>query len=87
AQIVIGEATACLPLGDLIDLKAEAARLDKELAKNADEIGRVEKKLANPQFVERAAEEVVEAEREKLAGLREARARLEAARSRLADAG
>ena len=87
AQIVIGEATACLPLGDLIDLKAEAARLDKELAKNADEIGRVEKKLANPQFVERAAEEVVEAEREKLAGLREARARLEAARSRLAGAG
>ncbi|MEP6281315.1 MAG: valine--tRNA ligase, partial [Nitratireductor sp.] len=30
AQIVVGEATACLPLGDLIDLKAEAARLEKE---------------------------------------------------------
>ncbi|MBW7947441.1 MAG: class I tRNA ligase family protein, partial [Sphingomonadaceae bacterium] len=28
AQIVTGEATACLPLGDLIDLKAEGARLD-----------------------------------------------------------
>ncbi|MEP0275268.1 MAG: valine--tRNA ligase, partial [Nitratireductor sp.] len=33
AQIVVGEATACLPLGDLIDLKAEAARLEKEIAK------------------------------------------------------
>ncbi|WP_164740650.1 class I tRNA ligase family protein, partial [Xanthomonas euvesicatoria] len=31
AQIVVGEATACLPLGDLIDLQAEAARLSKEI--------------------------------------------------------
>ena len=87
AQIVTGEATACLPLGDLIDLKAEGARLEKELAKNADEIGRIDKKLANPQFVAKAAAEVVEAEREKLAELAEARTRLEAALSRLREAG
>jgi valyl-tRNA synthetase len=87
AQIVIGEATACLPLGDLIDLKAESARLTKELAKNADEIARIEKKLGNPQFVAKAATEVVEAEREKLAELGEARDRLDAALARLADAG
>jgi valyl-tRNA synthetase len=87
AQIVIGEATVCLPLGDLIDLKAEVARIGKELAKNADEIGRIEKKLGNPQFVAKAAAEVVEAEREKLAELTEARARIEAALARVRDAG
>ena len=86
AQIVSGEATACLPLGELIDLKAESARLAKELAKNGDEIGRIEKKLANPQFVAKAAAEVVEAEREKLVELQEARVRLDAALVRLRDA-
>jgi valyl-tRNA synthetase len=87
AQMVIGEATACLPLGDLIDLKAEAARLTKELAKNADEVARIEKKLGNPQFVAKAAPEVVESEREKLDELREARARLDEALARLREAG
>ncbi|MCO5158196.1 MAG: valine--tRNA ligase [Aquamicrobium sp.] len=87
AQIVAGEATACLPLGDLIDLKAEAARLEKELAKNADEVARIEKKLGNPQFVAKAAPEVVESEREKLDELREARARLGEALARLREAG
>jgi len=87
AQIVLGEATVCLPLGALIDLQAEEARLSKELAKNADEIGRIEKKLGNPNFVAKAASEVVEAEREKLAELGEARARLETALSRVRDAG
>jgi valyl-tRNA synthetase len=86
AQIVIGEATACLPLGVLIDLKAEDARLSKELAKNAEEIGRIEKKLANPNFVAKAAPEVVEAEREKLAELSDARVKLDIALARVRDA-
>jgi valyl-tRNA synthetase len=33
AQIIAGEATACLPLGTLIDLGAEKARLEKAIAK------------------------------------------------------
>jgi valyl-tRNA synthetase len=86
AQIVLGEATVCLPLGDLIDLKAEVVRIGKELAKNADEIARIEKKLGNPQFVAKAAPEVVEAEREKLAELNEARGRLETALARVREA-
>ncbi|GAB1581946.1 valine--tRNA ligase [Phyllobacterium phragmitis] len=72
AQIVIGEATVCLPLGQLIDIKAEAARLTKEAGKIAGEIERIEKKLANEKFVANAREEVVEAEREKLNEFREA---------------
>ncbi|WP_421925576.1 valine--tRNA ligase [Neoaquamicrobium sediminum] len=87
AQIVIGEATACLPLGDLIDLKAEEARLSKELAKNADEIARIEKKLANPNFVAKAAPDVVDAEREKQAELVEAKTKLETALARVREAG
>jgi len=87
AQLVIGEATACLPLGDLIDLTAEAARLAKELGKNADEIGRIEKKLGNEKFVANAPQEIVDAEREKLAELSEARGRLETALARVREAG
>ena len=65
----------------------EEARLARELAKNADEIGRIDKKLANPNFVAKAAPEVVESEREKLSELQEARSRIELALSRVRDAG
>jgi len=67
AQIVVGEATACIPLGDLIDLSAEAARIGKEIAKTQAEIGRIDKKLGNEKFVANAPDEIVEAEREKRA--------------------
>ncbi|GGA81774.1 valine--tRNA ligase [Brucella endophytica] len=83
AQIVIGEATACLPLGSLIDLNAEGARLAKEEGKIAAEIERIEKKLSNEKFVANAKEEVVEAEREKLAELREAAKKIATARQRI----
>jgi valyl-tRNA synthetase len=83
AQLVIDEATACLPLGSLIDLAAETARLRKEIARAEDEIARVERKLANPQFVAKAAEEVVESEREKLAEYRQQRQRLVTALARV----
>jgi valyl-tRNA synthetase len=87
AQIVVGEATASLPLGSLIDLAAEAARLKKELDKVSGEIGRIEKKLSNPQFVAKAAEDVVAAEREKLTEFQEAEQRLKTALTRVEEAG
>ncbi|MDN2584022.1 valine--tRNA ligase [Aquibium sp. ELW1220] len=67
AQIVVGEATACIPLGDLIDLSAEAVRIGKEIAKTQAEIDRIDKKLGNEKFVANAPDEIVEAEREKRA--------------------
>jgi valyl-tRNA synthetase len=87
AQFVLGEATACLPLGTLIDLKAEAARLQKEIAKVTEEIARLHKKLSNEKFVANAPEEVVAAEREKLEEYREAQAKLDTALSRVRSEG
>lgn len=83
AQIVVGEATVCLPLGTLIDLTAEEVRLRKELAKTTEEIARLHKKLGNERFVQSAPAEIVEAEREKLEGFRETQTKLDTALKRL----
>ena len=87
AQMLLGEATICIPLGNLIDLKAEAARLAKEAGKIAADMDRIEKKLANEKFVANAREEVVEAERERLAELKESAQRVATAEARIRDAG
>ncbi|HWK15363.1 MAG TPA: valine--tRNA ligase [Rhizobiaceae bacterium] len=86
AQLVLGEATFCLPLGTLIDLSAESARLSREIVKMADEIGRIDKKLSNEKFVANAPDEIVEAEREKRAEFAEQKTRLETALARVKDA-
>jgi valyl-tRNA synthetase len=82
-QIVVGEATYALPIGDVIDLKAEAARLQKEIKKLGDEIGKIDAKLGNAAFVARAPEEVVEEQRERRQQAEQTRARLSAALERL----
>ena len=66
-QLVVRGEVAALPLIGVIDLEAERARLAKELAKAAADIGRVDAKLNNANFVARAPEEVVEEEKEKRA--------------------
>ncbi|MDD3181628.1 MAG: valine--tRNA ligase [Alphaproteobacteria bacterium] len=60
AQAVVDEATLILPLEGVIDLNAERARLEKEMAKWADEIKKVEVKLANENFVSRAPQEILD---------------------------
>ena len=79
AQIVLGEATVCLPLGSLIDLDAEDARLRKELGKVTEEVARIHKKLSNERFVAGAAPEIVAAEREKLADYQSSQEKLNVA--------
>jgi valyl-tRNA synthetase len=64
-QIVLDEATYFLPLGDVIDVDQERDRLGREIAKLEDEIGKLEKKLSNENFVSRAPVEVVEENRER----------------------
>jgi valyl-tRNA synthetase len=86
AQIVTGEATFFLPLGSLIDLAVETTRLEKEAAKIAAEIGRINGKLANEKFVANAPVEIVESEREKLAEFAQQAEKIEAALRRIRDA-
>ena len=64
-QLVVRGEVAALPLKGVIDVAAEQARLEKELAKVDADIKRVDAKLGNPDFMKRAPEEVVEGEREK----------------------
>ncbi|WP_064709134.1 valine--tRNA ligase [Rhizobium bangladeshense] len=87
AQIVVAEATACLPLGNLIDLSAEKARLEKAISKMDGEIARINGKLSNEKFVANANPEVVEAERERLDELKGQIASLKTAHSRVSEAG
>ena len=61
---------AAVPLGDLIDIERECARLGEEATRLAGLLRGLEGKLANPQFVLRAPAEVVEREREKLVSWR-----------------
>jgi valyl-tRNA synthetase len=80
---VVDGATLALPVAEFIDLAAERARLSKEVASLGADIDRTARKLANPDFVARAPEEVVEENRERLADAEAAKAKLEAALARL----
>ena len=51
-----------MPLAELVDLKKEKARIEKELKKNRAELDKLEAKLGNPGFVNKAPAHVVEAE-------------------------
>ena len=82
-QIVVGEATYALPVGDVIDLRAESARLQKEIKKLADEVVKIDAKLGNAAFVAKAPEEVVEEQRERRSQAEQTKARLGAALERL----
>ena len=64
-QLLVRGEVAALPLKGVIDLAAEKARLDKELAKAEADIKRVDAKLGNEKFVANAPEEIVEEEKEK----------------------
>ena len=76
-------AAFALPVAEFIDLAAEKARLAKEVAARTAEIDRIAMKLANPDFVARAPEEVVDENRERLVDAEAAKARLSAALKRL----
>ena len=56
-----------LPMAGLFDLDAERTRLQKQIDDAADEVQRLERKLANEQFRTRAPAEVVAKEQERLA--------------------
>jgi valyl-tRNA synthetase len=77
--IAVGDGFEVLvPLAGAVDMAAETARVDKEIARLAGELDGVEKRLSNPSFVERAPAEVVEEARARVVELGEKRRKLEA---------
>ncbi|MBW8637158.1 valine--tRNA ligase [Hoeflea sp. WL0058] len=85
-QVVVHGVVYCLPLGNLIDLGAEKARLEKALNKVSSDIEKSEKKLQNEKFIQNARPDVVEAEREKQKELIGQKERLANALQRVAEA-
>jgi len=67
AQIVIGEATACLSLKGVVDFVDEIARLEKEKAGLQKDIKQLTGKLGNDKFIANAPEAVVQENRDRLA--------------------
>ncbi len=86
-QIVVRGEVAALPLKGVIDLAAERARLAKEMQKAEADIARTDAKLNNPKFMERAAEDVVEDEKEKREEAVGRKAKIAEALERLKGAG
>ncbi|AZY93053.1 MULTISPECIES: valine--tRNA ligase [Paracoccus] len=77
-------ASFALPIGDVIDVAAETARLQKAEAKLRKDADGLSKRLSNPKFVENADAEVIEETTGKLAALADDIARLQAALTQLA---
>ncbi|HRJ27119.1 MAG TPA: valine--tRNA ligase [Fimbriimonadaceae bacterium] len=67
-----------LPIEGLIDPAQESARLEREKAKTQAELTKLEERLSNPMFAERAKPEVVERERAAATELREKLSKIEA---------
>jgi valyl-tRNA synthetase len=76
-RYILPEVELYVPLSNLIDIDAEKNRLHAELEQAETELARVEAKLANAQFLERAPADVVEKERGKRDEFSQKKARLE----------
>jgi valyl-tRNA synthetase len=70
AALVVGSVEVYLPLAGMVDTAAEKARLEKELKEAESHIERLEKLLASD-FASKAPAQLVQKERDKLAGYKE----------------
>jgi valyl-tRNA synthetase len=82
-EIVVRGEVVAVPLAGVVDLKAERARLDKEIARVGQEIAKVEAKLGNPDFVARAPEDVIAEHEDRLEAFQARLVKVNAARERL----
>ena len=82
-QLVVRDEVVALPLAGLVDLAAEAARLDKEIEKVQAEIAKVEAKLGNDDFLARAPDDVIAEHEERRETFQERLVKLTHARERL----
>ena len=77
ARQVLPKAEIFVPLGDIIDIEAERARLQSELKGAEENLTKVQATLGNKNFLKRAPEEVVEKERQKETEFRQKKERLQ----------
>jgi valyl-tRNA synthetase len=84
ASAVVRGFDIIVPLEGVIDLDAERARLTKEIDKVREFAAKLEKKLSNANYVDRAPADVVQRDRDQLADRQEALARLERSLAELA---
>jgi valyl-tRNA synthetase len=77
ATALIGDMKLLIPMAGLIDKEAEQTRLNKDLDRKRTELERIEKKLGNPNFVEKAPAAVVAKEKTKAEDLESAIKQLE----------
>ncbi len=84
-QFVVDEATAVLPIADVIDLQAEMQRLEKTMAKLDGEIKKIDGKLGNAKFMDKAPQAVIDEQRARKAGAEAEKAKLSDAVTRLKD--
>ncbi len=75
-SIVTNDAEVYIPLGELVDVEKEMARLNKELKNIEGEIRRSEGMLGNPGFVAKAPKQMIENEKVKLQANTEKKAKL-----------
>ena len=76
-SVVTANATAYMPLAELVDIQAELERINKEKEKAENGLRIVMQKLTNEKFVSKAPEAVVNAEKERAAKFQELIAKLE----------
>ena len=80
-----GHMEVLVPMAGVIDFDAELGRIDKEVARQSQDIKRLEGKLGNASFVDRAPTAVVDKEKAKLAAAKDAVSKLNEQRSRIED--
>ena len=78
ALALAGGAEIYVDLAGVVDLASERQRLEKEIKKASETVNFLTAKLARPEFVQRAPEEIVERERARLAEQEALRAKLTA---------
>ena len=77
ATALVGELEILVPMAGLIDKEAELARLERETEKLAKDLARIQGKLNNAAFVDKAPATVVEKERDKMQAQQQALEKLQ----------
>ncbi len=77
AKAVVSGLELFVPLGDLIDIDKEASRLRTDLDSTAKKLDQSERKLDNKGFLDKAPQEIVNKEKEKMKLLQDKKSKLE----------